>query len=681
MSYNFGTCSVLAALLILQPSLLTGKEKYALLVAVSEYKEPILNQPEPLKYPEEDAKALGQLLKSGGYEVELLLGKEAKHAAIQEKIGDLRNKADIDGVVLIGLFGHGMEVEAFDEKNNSITEACFCAFDTEFRAAKDGKGKPVFKSNKEPVNEPNPATLIKLSYLMHSLNLAKASNRVVLADCCRTIPNQARGRSFGTGFRVQDLPTSTTVLFGCSPNERAFEHQNWKHGAFTKCLLEGLTELSSEGSVETGDLAVFLRKRVPELVATVAPRNKQTPKFFSTDSVDLQLLGVKGNDTSPIPDSSKMPRKDSKDQQAVKLPADEWIDVLSMIKLPDHSVVGRWKQLDNAIACELMDSARVLIPVVIKGNYEVEFEFIGKGGRQDFVPILPVGSHQCAFSFNLSEGTANGLLTKGVDVRRKYTTEKIGALPPTESLARGQRYRCRIEVRPGEKNTSFKIDFNNQQIADWSASTTELSLYNQYCLPNPACLGVAVSGSSMTIHSARLRIPHETLAYHLGNEWGDPLQFVSDSPPAEIEGKCVSWKGHKYFISEREMSFPDAQQRAIQLKGRMLTISSKEEEDFLQTQAKGIVLWTSGWRNPQHNEWRDDRGRSMRYIGTWGPGESSREDQECFLAVAFDGVGKLTGVGDRRPKGWYDASPTLRPPETSILGYGQAHACIKWGEE
>ena len=130
-------------------------------------------------------------------------------------------------------------------------EGCFCPFDCNLRVVKDSKGNEVFGNDKQPLTEPAPETLIKLSEVMISLKLAKAGSRVVLADCCRTVPNQARGRSFGSGFRAQDLPENTSVLFGCAPNEKAFEHSDWGHGAFTKCMLQELRELSATGQVET----------------------------------------------------------------------------------------------------------------------------------------------------------------------------------------------------------------------------------------------------------------------------------------------------------------------------------------------------------------------------------------------------------------------------------------------
>jgi hypothetical protein len=263
--------------------------KYALLIGVAKYDHSSMNKPEPLKYPEADAQALSELLKAGGYQVDLLLGKAATQAAIREKLKLLKNQGNADGVVLIGVFGHGIETETSGPQNTVIKENYFCPFDTSVQLVTDNQGKPVFGNDRQQLIEPDPASLIKLSELLSTLKVAKAGHRVVLADCCRTVPNQARGRSFGTGYLANDLPDNTTVLFGCSPNEKAFEHSDWGHGAFTKCLLDELPKLAETGTTDTAILGGILKQSVPKLVATVAPRDRQTPKLFLTDSVDLRL--------------------------------------------------------------------------------------------------------------------------------------------------------------------------------------------------------------------------------------------------------------------------------------------------------------------------------------------------------------------------------------------------------
>jgi formylglycine-generating enzyme required for sulfatase activity len=283
---------VVCGLLLCVSSLLEAGDKNALPIGVSKYDHAEMNKPEPLKFPEEDGKSLAELLRSGGYEFEVLLGNEATRQTIETKLAALAKKGSAEGILLIRLFGHGVEIETRDDRNKAVMERCFCPFDTHLRIVKDGKDRPLSNGNGQPLIEPDPASLVRLSDLMLTLKVAKAGNRVVLADCCRTVPNQARGRSFGAGFRAQDLAANTSVLSGCSPNEQAFEHRDGGHGAFTKCLLEAVTELSANGKVSVARLAEMLKARVPELVKSIAPPDRQTPKLFTTDLVNLQLVSL-----------------------------------------------------------------------------------------------------------------------------------------------------------------------------------------------------------------------------------------------------------------------------------------------------------------------------------------------------------------------------------------------------
>ena len=261
-------------------------DKYALLIGVTKYEHSGMST---LTYPEDDAKALGEMLQSGGYVVELLLGKDATQKAIREKLDSLRNKGTAEGVIVLGLFGHGVEVETRD--GNVVTQdGCFCPVDTVMRIAKDSKGNDLYGTDKEKLTEPDPESLVKLSEVMSMFQLAKSGHRVLLADCCRVVPDQARGRSFGSSFKAASLPENTSVLFGCSPNEQVFEHSGWGHGAFTKCLLEQLPLMASQGQITTATLADRMKEQVPLLVQSVSPKVTLNPRPFITDSVDLQWV-------------------------------------------------------------------------------------------------------------------------------------------------------------------------------------------------------------------------------------------------------------------------------------------------------------------------------------------------------------------------------------------------------
>ena len=108
------------------------------------------------------------------------------------------------------------------------------------------------------------------------------------------------------------------------------------------------------------------------------------------------------------------------------------------------------------------------------------------------------------------------------------------------------------------------------------------------------------------------------------------------------------------------MNLTEAQRLASLMEGRLLTISSAEEEAFILKEGRGLALWMSGWHRTDSNEWRDERNRPLRHFGRWGFREPSGFD-ECQLAI-------LTATNNVR--GWHDGHPS------SAL-----HAIVEWGEE
>ena len=144
----------------------------------------------------------------------------------------------------------------------------------------------------------------------------------------------------------------------------------------------------------------------------------------------------------------------------------------------------------------------------------------------------------------------------------------------------------------------------------------------------------------------------------------NPLGLVAKAPPKQIEGKCLDWSGHKYFISDKPMNFTEAQRFAAQLQGRMLAISSLEEEEevFIKKQGRGLVLWMPGWRHHGGNVWRDENNRPVAFFGRWAQFNPQLTYAETQLSIFASPTSKWAGWNDH--------------PATDAL-----HACIEWGEE
>jgi sulfatase modifying factor 1 len=253
-------------------------DRYALLVGVTNYDKPELNT--GLKFPETDANELAKVFRSQGYTVDVLVGRDATLKAIRERLASFSKRGGNGGVVFVSLCGHGIEFE--DSK-----QSFFCPYDAEMRTTRDADGKVLFDEQGRPTQSMNPDSLISIDEVLIALGDSKASNRILVADCCRNDPNRARGRSFGSSLTTQKLPLKTLLLLSCSAQERSYEHDHWNHGALTKCLLAELRGVPRSQKT-MGNVAEDVLPAVGKLVrATIGDREIQTPRMLSTGRVEL----------------------------------------------------------------------------------------------------------------------------------------------------------------------------------------------------------------------------------------------------------------------------------------------------------------------------------------------------------------------------------------------------------
>ena len=252
-------------------------DKYALLVGVTKYEHAQMNRT-PLKYPEADAKSVAELLGKSGYTVKVLLGKQATEKAIQEALKQAESEGTEEGVVLIGMFGHGVQ---------SGNDAFYGPYNTKVRRVKDFKGKEVPDDSGAPKLEADPTSMVSMRSILDTLTICGASSKVLLAECCREDPSAARGRAFGSNLQKEGLPRGMAALFACSENEQAFEHDEWGHGAFTKALLD---ECTGASDITAASLSDVLYKRVSRLVRDKTNgRENQTVNGIVNGFVDLHL--------------------------------------------------------------------------------------------------------------------------------------------------------------------------------------------------------------------------------------------------------------------------------------------------------------------------------------------------------------------------------------------------------
>jgi len=235
-------------------------KRRALLVGINDYAHPNLRQPTPLKYAVNDVTDLAVVLKQSGYEVVELSDATGRSDAklaptktnIEREMAAMSGRCQRGDTFLVALAGHGLQFEK---------EAYFCPSD----------GRP-FVGNVD--------SLVSISKLYGELESSFAGTKLVLMDACRDDPTPGRGRS-GIDADGAPPPQGVGVLFSCNRGQRAYEHDDLKHGVFFHYILEGLKgdAQDARGSVTFEGLSLYVRQNVPGRVQQFFPGVEQIPNL------------------------------------------------------------------------------------------------------------------------------------------------------------------------------------------------------------------------------------------------------------------------------------------------------------------------------------------------------------------------------------------------------------------
>ncbi len=247
-------------------------KRYAVLVGVNGYEHDKLPA---LKWAVNDAAELGEVLGKSGYAVTLLTddaGKADPKLAPTKANIEARLKTVLDGakkgdLVLVCFAGHGLQFEG-------DKDAYFCPSD-----ARPFKAKS--------------STLVSLKGVYDELDASHAGMKVLLVDACRDDPAAGRN-SRGVGADTAPRPPSgVAAIFSCKAGQRAFEHDDLKHGVFFHHVITGLRGEAADrkGRVTFAGLAAHVGQEVPgDVSRLVGGGAVQTPNLKAEYTTEPVLL-------------------------------------------------------------------------------------------------------------------------------------------------------------------------------------------------------------------------------------------------------------------------------------------------------------------------------------------------------------------------------------------------------
>jgi hypothetical protein len=333
--------------------------RYALLVGVQKY-DP--NELRELKYSEADIEELAKVLLDSGYEETNVVRMTLKAGTENPRFlpdGDrirkelallLQNKSEED-VVLLGFAGHGVQ---FAGEQGSY----FCPQD-----AKLG----------------DPATLISFAEVYKQLEECKAGLKVLLVDACRNDPQADNSRSAGDADvnsvsmpQLTPPPGGIVAFFSCSAGQKAFEHDEIKHGVFFHYVIQGLQGAAAPkggASVTFDDLLPFVKRRVNDY-ARAKYGWPQLPESVGTSRGVMPIVAWKAK-PAPVPGGSADPRVDGLAKLSLNSPVGEYeaaeytatqkkiARVIAFRRLTDNKLADEKQTMEPTIAKISADGSRI----------------------------------------------------------------------------------------------------------------------------------------------------------------------------------------------------------------------------------------------------------------------------------------------------------------------------------
>ncbi len=186
-------------------------------------------------------------------------------------------------------------------------------------------------------------------------------------------------------------------------------------------------------------------------------------------------------------------------------PRGQWVDVLRLVDPARDTVKGHWSRHGTEVSCEPEIEARIELPVVIDGSYDLDVEFTRTSGGDDVDTIIPVGSRGCSVVMSAGgNGNDNGLAL--IDGRRPFVGNNLTGTH--YKLENGRRYRLSIRVRlpkPGQASTDVALD-RTPFLPHWEGSESSLSIPDGWALAHTQRAGLATWNARVTYHTVRLRM-------------------------------------------------------------------------------------------------------------------------------------------------------------------------------
>ena len=232
------------------------KNRWAVVVGLSEYANKGQNGLSNLSYADGDAKEFANNLRHQGWSrsnIKLLTNEQATQRNVMIAMESWLTKAGPDDMVVLFWSGHGFPDPADPEK------VYFACYDTDIRI---------------------PATGYRMDKVRSAVEEIGVRNVVMFADTCHAGKLITRGDEKAIGItpyvdslvKKKNIPKGWIFMVASDVDRKAIEDSSWSHGAFTHCLLKAMKGEADgyqsagpeDGIVTMGELRAFMNSAMPD---------------------------------------------------------------------------------------------------------------------------------------------------------------------------------------------------------------------------------------------------------------------------------------------------------------------------------------------------------------------------------------------------------------------------------
>ncbi len=179
------------------------------------------------------------------------------------------------------------------------------------------------------------------------------------------------------------------------------------------------------------------------------------------------------------------------------------IDLLALVDPAQDTIKGKWERRGGGVASvgEAPGESRFVVPMAIRGNYELQVTFVRTSGSDMVGLVVPVGPTSVLVALSALYGKVSGLSR----INDKGSNENETTVRPG-NLENGRLYALAVKVALEADNVSIDVQLDGRPYINWKGAVGALTPSPSWRIPAAGAIGVGASNCKVEFRSARLRM-------------------------------------------------------------------------------------------------------------------------------------------------------------------------------